>query len=86
MEEISLRELIEALIKNKRIIAIITILSIVLSAIVSFLILEPVYEAKTVLMASNLSSKQPAQQQVNSVEDLLNVMSQYPQMTIETYK
>lgn len=86
MEEISLRELIEALLKNKRIIAIITILSIALSAIVSYLILDPVYEAKTVLMASNLGSKQPAQQQVNSVEDLLNVMSQYPQMTIETYK
>ena len=55
MEEISLRELIEALLKNKRIIAIITILSIALSAIVSYLILEPVYEAKTVLMAQTLA-------------------------------
>jgi len=86
MEEISLRELIEALLKNKRIIAIITILAIALSAVVSFLILEPVYEAKTVLMASNLNGKQPAQQRTNGVEDLLNTMSQYPQMTIETYK
>ena len=87
MEEISLRELIEVLLKNKRIIAVITILSILISSVVSFLVLEPVYEAKTILMASNLYNKQQAvQQTADGVEALLNTMSQYPQMTIETYK
>jgi len=87
MGEITLRGLIEVLIINKKIIALITIASILISTLVSFLILEPVYEAKTILMAASLNGKQQTTQQSGEVvESLLNSMSQYPQMTIETYK
>ncbi|HYE10148.1 MAG TPA: Wzz/FepE/Etk N-terminal domain-containing protein [Patescibacteria group bacterium] len=87
MEEISLRELIETLIRNRRIIAVITILCILVSGVASFFILDPVYEAKTILMASNLLNKQQVvQQQPAGVEGFLETMSQYPQMSIETYK
>lgn len=86
MEEISLRELIEILLKRKKIIAIITIIAIAASGIFSFLILDPVYEAKTVLMASGMNVKSQAQSGAYGIEDLLDNMSQYPQMSIEAYK
>jgi len=48
-EEISLRELIEALLKRKKVIALITLVCIVLSGIASFFILDPSYEATSML-------------------------------------
>lgn len=86
MEEISLRELIEILLKRKKIVAIITIIAIAASGIFSFFILDPVYEAKTVLMASGMNVKSQAQSGAYGIEDLLDNMSQYPQMSIEAYK
>ncbi|GAB6086148.1 GumC family protein [Alkaliphilus crotonatoxidans] len=87
MEEISLRELIEILIKRKIIIIGITIVSILLSAVVSFLILEPVYETRMVLMASQYSDKiQSTQTTGEGIDSILNSLSQYPTMTLETYR
>ncbi len=88
MEEISLRELIEILLRGKKIIVAITITTIIVSGIVSFLILEPVYEGKVVLMASGINTKQQALPQADGVEAFLNTLSQYQysQMSIETYK
>ena len=51
-DEISLREIIEVLLKGWRLIAIITAICLVLSGIFSFFIQEPTYEAKTIMMAS----------------------------------
>ena len=48
-EEISLRELIEIILKGKWIIVGITLAALLLSGIVSFYVLDPTYEAKTVL-------------------------------------
>jgi len=48
-EEISLRELIEILLKGKWIIVGITLTALLLSGIVSFYLLDPTYEARTVL-------------------------------------
>ena len=48
-EEISLRELIEALLKRKKSIAVITIACIVIAGICSFVILKPSYEATAML-------------------------------------
>ena len=55
MEEISLRELIEILIKRKNIIIGLTIIAITISIAVSFFILTPSYEAITVLNVQNIS-------------------------------
>ena len=55
MEEISLRELIEILIKRKNIIIGLTIIAITISIVVSFFILTPSYEAITVLNVQNIS-------------------------------
>jgi len=85
-EEISLRELIEILLKGKKLIAIITAVAIIASGIISFLVLDPVYEAKTVLMASGINTKSQSLNGGQNIEELLDSMSQYPQMSIEAYK
>lgn len=85
-DEISLRELIEILLKGKKLIAIITAVAIIVTGLISFLVLDPVYEAKTVLMASGVNSKNQSQSGVKGIEELLDSMSQYPQISIETYK
>lgn len=84
-DEISLRELIEALLRQKKLIAIITITTILITFVFTFFILEPVYESKATLMASNISNKAP-QPQDEGIQGLLDTLSQYPQMSIETYK
>jgi len=85
-DEISLRELIEILLKGKKLIAIITAVAIIVTGLISFLVLDPVYEAKTVLMASGVNSKNQSQSGVKGIEELLDSMSQYPQISIEAYK
>lgn len=87
IKEISLRELIEILIKKKKEIALITAGFILVAAIFSFAILDPTYEAKMILMTSNLGNgKQDQNVDIARVDDLLNVMTQYPDMNIETYR
>ncbi len=86
MEEITLRELIEILLKQKKLIVIIAIITIVASGVFSFVVLEPIYEAKAILMASNIPKNQTTASDANGVEELLDKMGQYPQMSIETYK
>lgn len=86
MEEISLRECIEILIKQRKLIAIVTVISLVASIVLSFFVLSPVYEAKTILMASNINSKDSLSAQAEGIEGFLETLSQYPKMSIETYK
>ena len=86
MEEISLRELIEVLLKRKKIIAVITVAAILVSGIISFQVLDSIYEAKTILMASGMNGRAQTQAGEQGIEELLDNMSQYPQMSIEAYK
>lgn len=48
-DEISLRELIEALLKHKKMIALITLAALVLAALFTFVVLTPVYEARVII-------------------------------------
>lgn len=88
MEEISLRELLEILLRGKKIIAGITIAAIIISGIISFLVMDPVYESKVVLMASGISGRQQVIPDAEGVEGFLDTLSQYQysQLSIETYK
>jgi len=52
MEEISLRELIEILLKRKWAIVVTTLVCMFVSAILSFFVLEPVYESKSSFMVT----------------------------------
>ena len=87
MEEISLRELIEILIKRKNLIAGITALAILISVVFSFFILKPTYEAEMILMASNASDSLSNNNiDTGNLENMLDAISQYPSMNIETYR
>lgn len=85
--EVSLREIIEVLLKGWRLIAIITAVCLFLSGILSFFILDPTYEAKTILMASDTAASLTNLQ--NNKEDIagvLDLLATYPIMTLQTYK
>lgn len=87
MEEIELRELIEILIRGKKTIAIITLVAILIATVFSFVILKPTYEAKMVLMTSNLGSNANNRNlDPSNVEDMLDIMSQFPNLNLETYR
>lgn len=85
-DEISLRELIEILFRQKKIIIGITVISILISSVVSFFLIQPVYEAKTVLMASQITDKVRSTQRSGGVDGILSSITKYPQLTIETYR
>jgi uncharacterized protein involved in exopolysaccharide biosynthesis len=85
--EISLRELIEVLLKGWRMIAIITAVCFLFSGIFSFFILDPTYEAKTILMASDTASKLTnLQSDKENIASVLDSLATYPIMTLQTYK
>lgn len=54
-EEISLREIIETLLKWKGLIAGITVITLVISGVVSFFVLAPTYEARATLLINQVS-------------------------------
>lgn len=55
-EEIDLRDLIKTLVKWKNTIIGVTVFAMLLSGVISFFVLEPVYEAKTDLMETTVQS------------------------------
>ena len=85
MEEISLRDLIEICIKGKWIIACVTAVFLLVGGIFSFFIAEPVYEAQTMLMISPITNVS-SEDNENKFFNLVGSLSQYPQMTVDTYK
>lgn len=85
-EEISLRELIEIILGGKWLIAAITIIAMLISGIFSFFIISPTYEARSTLMVSPLVQKSPPPGQDSAYDTLLSYLSQYPQMSLETYR
>ena len=81
-DEISLKELIETLIKGKKLIAICTIAAIVVSAIFSFIILPEKYEANIVLLTSPINIEAKDSESLSNISGLVN---QYPNISVETY-
>lgn len=83
-DEISLRELIEMILRQKKLIIGVTMICLIASFVVSFFVLDPVYQSKAILMTSNINDK--LGQQERGIEGLVDTMFEYPQMSIETYK
>ncbi|MGB9825122.1 MAG: GumC family protein, partial [Desulfofundulus sp.] len=81
-EEISLREMIEVLLRGKVTIAIITGVAVLVAGVLSFFVLPPTYEATATVMV-NQASQQPAQEQ--GTPEFLATLTRLPQMTIATY-
>jgi succinoglycan biosynthesis transport protein ExoP len=84
-EEISLRELIETLIKGWKLIVAITLLAVLISAVVSFFLIEPTYEASVTLMAS-AAAKVEAPRTGTGISGFLDAMADIPTPTLDTYR
>lgn len=81
-EEISLRELIETLLKGKWIIIVITLTAVLISGAVSFFILEPTYEAKTVIAVKQTNSPKT---QSSALRGLVDTTFRVQEMNIQSY-
>ncbi|HHV30634.1 GumC family protein [Acetivibrio mesophilus] len=86
MEELSLREAIEIVIKGKWIIAAVTAICIVISLIISVFVIDPVYEAQTMLMISPIKKSEAQAEDINNFSPLVDAISRYPEMSIDTYR
>ena len=84
-EEISIKELIETLLKGKWLIAGITFVVVLIAIGFTFFYQTPMYEAKTTLLASNVTSETPSIN-VNNIQDYVDVLSTQSSNTLDTYK
>ncbi|MCM3124176.1 MULTISPECIES: Wzz/FepE/Etk N-terminal domain-containing protein [unclassified Mesobacillus] len=65
-EEISLRELIEVIIKGKKLIIATTIIALLIAAIFSYLVIKPTYETTATILVNNNSLQQQGAEELNS--------------------
>lgn len=84
-EEISLREIIEILIKGWKLIVAVTLLAVLISAVVSFFVIEPTYEASVTLMAS-AATRVEASRTGSGIPGFLDAMADIPTPTLDTYR
>ena len=84
-DEIDLRQILKTLSKWKVIIALITMVSVLTSGVLSFFVLEPVYESKTMLLVTMTSDKQVSVKEGDNLESLISSVSRIPQLTMNTY-
>ena len=82
-DEISLRELIEAILNGKVLIAVITVAAILISTIVSFFFLPKTYEAKSVLLTNPISISTVNLETADSA--IVDYLTSLPEITIATY-
>ncbi|MDD2587156.1 MAG: Wzz/FepE/Etk N-terminal domain-containing protein [Syntrophomonadaceae bacterium] len=85
--EIDLRELLIILKKWSKLIITMTLLFAFSVGIISYFILSPVYEAKTLLMVTQATDKLIASstQQQGGLEDVVSTVSNIPVLTMQTY-
>jgi capsular polysaccharide biosynthesis protein len=85
-ETIDLREYLNVIKKWRKFIALGTLFCILTSMILSFFVLPPVYEATTLLLATQATDKpQIVQAQDDGLDGVVNTVSRLPIMTMNTY-
>jgi len=86
---IDLRQIIEVLRKWRRVIIAITLLAVITSAIMSFYVIDPVYEAKSMLVVTmpvaDPSKVGTGESGNNDLESVISTVSRMPYMTMNTY-
>lgn len=85
-EEIDLREILNVFKKRRKIIALITVISLFTSAVLSLFVLSPVYETKSkllVTMATDDTRRTVAAE--DDLESVISTVSRLPQLTINSY-
>jgi len=86
--EIDLRQLLRVLRKWAWVIALITVVAVLTAGVLSYFVLDPVYEAQVILMVTQaLPTTQPGGQplQGQGLEQVMGVLARLPQMTLNTY-
>ena len=84
-QAIDLRAYLQILKKRRVLIALVTLSSVLTSVILSFFVLRPVYEAKTVLLVTQAADKLQVSGQKNGLDDIVNDMTRIPVLTMNTY-
>lgn len=83
---IELREIFAILRKRYSIIISITVLILLITGTMSFFILPPVYEAKTVLLVTEAAPEQYyTYESKEGLEGIMSSISKLPEMTLDTY-
>jgi capsular polysaccharide biosynthesis protein len=82
---IDLRLYLEMLKKRRAMIVMITLLAVLVSGSYSFFVLKPVYEAKTVLMVTQVTDRMQTTTQSSTQNNVINSVSRIPVMTMNTY-
>lgn len=84
---IDLRQIFEVLKKWRRVIIVITLLAVITSGIMSFYIIDPVYEAKSMLVVTMPANDKQAMYNGNDndLESVISTVSRMPFMTMNTY-
>ncbi len=85
--EIDLRELIRVFLKWMRMIIVMTLLTVVCAAAVNTWVLQPVYQARTLLMVNKATEKLQVAPHAsgNQLDDVVGVGSPVPVLTMSTY-
>ncbi len=86
MEEMSTREIIETIVKGKSTIVAFTVICIAVTLVVNVFIMEPVYEAETMLMISPISQSATSVENTNEFSSIVSAIASYPKMSIDTYR
>lgn len=82
---IDLRAYFKVLHKRRWVIALGTFLAVLTSGILSFFILQPVYEAKTLLMVAQAGDDRQRAVEQGGLEGVVGTLARMPVMTMQTY-
>lgn len=82
---IDLRVLINILKKHFWFIALIALIAVTASGLLSYLMMKPVYVAKTVLLVTQAAEKPQVSGQKDDIDSILNSISRIPILTMNTY-
>ena len=83
-DEINLRDLIEVIFRGKKLIIGITLAAVLCGSLYSFFMLPPQYEGRATVMVNQTKFAQPKSE--SNLDALMQVLSGYPEMTLETYR
>ncbi len=84
-DEISIKELIEVMLKGKKIIAGITMIIVLFTFAFTFYVQKPAYESNTTLLVTNVTAK-VADTNIENMQDYINNLSIQSLNTLETYR
>lgn len=82
---IDLKEYLRTLGKWKWVIVLVTAVVTITAAVLSWFVLPPVYQAKSVIQVIRGEQRAVATREAQSLEEVVGTLSRLPQMTINTY-